>query len=201
MHAEHDIAYIPAVPDDLQDTIRRHRNGRGGSKPLITHCRPGLIPAVLKVLFADLEFRLAYCHWIVLKSPDGKLRRAYLKLITYTGDYPEKVLLATGRQDGFCCCPQCEVEKDEIWLLGRSRGEDIRQQKRRIDTEQRWRLIRKARKLVYQIGYSVNSKKVEDLLGAASLVLPETVWNGGFIYLGHWRSLSWRRKGLEASKK
>ncbi|KZT37964.1 hypothetical protein SISSUDRAFT_1129151 [Sistotremastrum suecicum HHB10207 ss-3] len=184
MHAEHDIAYIPTLPDDVQDTIRRHRNGRGGSKPLITHCRRELMHAVLKVLFADPEFRHAYRHGIVLKFPDGEMRRAYLRVITYTGDYPEKVLLATIRQDGFCCCPRCEVEKDEIRLLGTTRDEEIRQEKRRIDTEQRRRLIRKARKLVYEKGYSVNSKKVEDLLRAASLVPTENAFSEALAEYG-----------------
>lgn len=84
-----------------------------------------------------------------------------------------RVLLATLRQDGFCCCIRCEAEKAEIRLLGTSRDKEIRAEKLREDSERRRRLIRKARKLIYEKGLPVNSKKVEDLLRAASLVPTE----------------------------
>ncbi|KZT31187.1 hypothetical protein SISSUDRAFT_995420, partial [Sistotremastrum suecicum HHB10207 ss-3] len=73
----------------------------------------------------------------------------------YTGDYPEKVLLATIHQDGVCCCPRCLVKKDEIRRLGTADDHALRQEYRRFDDAERRRLIQKARKLIYENGVPV----------------------------------------------
>lgn len=82
-----------------------------------------------------------------------------------------RVLLATIHQDGVCCCPRCLVEKDEIRRLGTADDHALRQEYRRFDDAEQRRLIQKARKLIYEKGVPVNSKKIEKLLRQASLTL------------------------------
>jgi hypothetical protein len=38
----------------------------------------------------DDEFLAAYQHGLVLKCADGIVRRVYLRIFTYSADYPEK---------------------------------------------------------------------------------------------------------------
>ena len=44
---------------------------------------------VLRLVF-DHDFVEAYHHGIVLQCPDGKLRRIFPRLFSYSADYPEK---------------------------------------------------------------------------------------------------------------
>ncbi|KAF7372504.1 hypothetical protein MVEN_00112300 [Mycena venus] len=105
----HHMAYIPSLPDRVMDFIggftkKSHR------KSLITHCRRELMQAVWRLML-DKDFREAYAHGIVIKCFDGIYHRVYPRIFTYSADYPEKVLLATIHDKGFCLCPRCLVEK------------------------------------------------------------------------------------------
>lgn len=49
---------------------------------------------VLEIVMDD-DFVTAYHHGIVLKCADGKMRRIYPRLFTYSADYPEKYVLSS----------------------------------------------------------------------------------------------------------
>jgi len=42
------------------------------------------------LLLLDDEFMHAYEHGIILEFPDGKNRRVFPRIFTYSADYPEK---------------------------------------------------------------------------------------------------------------
>lgn len=63
--------------------------GDGPSEDVLTHCRRELMHAVWTLLL-DGEFMHAYEHGIVIKCPDGVLRRFFPRIFTYSADYPEK---------------------------------------------------------------------------------------------------------------
>lgn len=77
------------LPDDVQDTIRKHNGGRAGTAALITHCRRELFHAAWEALL-DAEFVHAYEHGIVIDCIDGIRRRVYPRIFSYSADYPEK---------------------------------------------------------------------------------------------------------------
>jgi hypothetical protein len=56
---------------------------------MLTHLRRELMQAIWLLLLDD-EFMDAYVNGIVLKFPDGILRRLFPRILTYTADYPEK---------------------------------------------------------------------------------------------------------------
>lgn len=56
---------------------------------LQTHCNRELLHAQLKIILDD-EFLDAYEHGVVITCADGCQRRFYLRLFTYSADYPEK---------------------------------------------------------------------------------------------------------------
>jgi hypothetical protein len=56
---------------------------------LLAHCKRELFHAVWNILL-DKEFLEAYKNGIVVKCYDGKYRRVYPRIFTYSADYPEK---------------------------------------------------------------------------------------------------------------
>ena len=67
----------------LIPTQERNPDGNGW------HCKQELIHGVWKILL-DNEFLDAYRNGIVVKCFDGKLRRLFPRIFTYSADYPEK---------------------------------------------------------------------------------------------------------------
>jgi hypothetical protein len=65
------------------------RISKTGMAVLHTHCRRELFHACWDILL-DEEFLGAYHHGIVLKCPDGVMRRIFPRIFTYSADYPEK---------------------------------------------------------------------------------------------------------------
>ncbi|KAJ7246854.1 hypothetical protein B0H12DRAFT_1203237 [Mycena haematopus] len=166
--AEHHIAYIPSLPDSIQDEISQfHAKWATQKGEILTHCRRELMHAVWKHLLSDPEFIHAYTYGIVIKCSDGVERRVYPRLFTYSADYPEKVLLATIRDGGICPCPRCLTPKSQLHLMGLVRDISARVTKARKYLGE---TIRSARRFIYELGYGVGSTRVEDLLKETSSV-------------------------------
>lgn len=72
----------------FQDFVVDQR-GFPADPKLETHCKRELFHGVWKLLL-DKKFIRAYKHGILLEFPDGRIRRVYLRIITYSADYPEK---------------------------------------------------------------------------------------------------------------
>ncbi|KAG8891805.1 hypothetical protein FRC00_013056 [Tulasnella sp. 408] len=88
MHSCHDIAHIPSLPDSFQDFVCEQR-GFAADARLKTHCKHELFHKVWRILL-DKKFVKAYKHGILIEFPDGSVRRVYLRIVTYSADYPEK---------------------------------------------------------------------------------------------------------------
>ncbi|KIO32590.1 hypothetical protein M407DRAFT_66420, partial [Tulasnella calospora MUT 4182] len=168
MHACHDIAHIPSLPDSFQDFVCEQR-GFPADARLKTHCRHELFHAVWRILL-DKDFIKAYKHGILIKFPDGTVRRVYLRIITYSADYPEKVLIATIRNLGTCLYPRCLVQRHQIRKLGLQVDAKFRRFSRRIDDDNRRYLLKRARHFIYSCRKSVASTWVQALLRPNSLV-------------------------------
>ncbi|TFY58685.1 hypothetical protein EVJ58_g6273 [Rhodofomes roseus] len=168
----HHVAYIPKVHEgELQTFIRQHGGGENMAA-ILTHCRRELMHGVWRLILGD-KFRDAYTHGVVVKCGDGILRRIYPRFFSYSADYPEKVLLASIRDMGSCPCPHCLIPKAEICNLGTTEDMRRREQDRRLDDEQRQKLVTEARRLIYEQGSSIKSTAVEALLKLTSLVPTE----------------------------
>ncbi|KAF8577949.1 hypothetical protein K439DRAFT_1648918 [Ramaria rubella] len=164
-------AYIPSLPDNLQDFIQEICGGQAATGALLTHCQREFIQAVWALLL-DKEFMAAYKQGIVIQCADGILRRVFLHLFTYSADYPENslhspisygMLMLSLRDKGNCPCPRCLVTKKEICELGLQRhlGD-----------------VNLARRFIYEkTGYKVNSTAVNNLLQPKSLVPTENTFS------------------------
>jgi hypothetical protein len=84
------LAYIPPLPDSLQDELKTFHSKWGTQqKAILTHCRRELMHAVWRVLLDD-DFIHAHTYGIVVRCHDGVERRIYPRIFTYSADYPEK---------------------------------------------------------------------------------------------------------------
>ncbi|KAF8505065.1 hypothetical protein JB92DRAFT_2737762, partial [Gautieria morchelliformis] len=174
-------AYIPSLPDAIKDFIQQICGGKAGSGPLLTHCRREFIQAVWALLLDD-DFIEAYKHGIVVMCADGIQRRIYLRLMTYSVDYPEKMLMLSLRDKGTCPCPCCLVRKKEICDLGKKRDRVRQETQARADTHLLRGDIILACQLIYdKTGYGVSSKAVEDLLKEQSQVPTENALSSRMI--------------------
>jgi hypothetical protein len=80
------------LPDSVKDMLSNlSRISKTGMASLHTHCRRELFQACWEILL-DEEFLHAYRHGIVLRCPDGVLRRVFPRIFTYSADYPEKYI-------------------------------------------------------------------------------------------------------------
>ncbi|KAK7007536.1 hypothetical protein R3P38DRAFT_2644843, partial [Favolaschia claudopus] len=166
--AEHHVAYIPSLPDALQDELAKfHAKWATQKSDILTHCRRELMHAVWKHLLDD-EFLHAYTYGIVIRCWDGIERRVYPRFFTYSADYPEKVLLATIRDGGLCPCPRCLTPKNELHLMGYARDLAAR-----TGSKARKYLgiaIQIARKAIYKSGVPIGSERINALLKETSSV-------------------------------
>jgi hypothetical protein len=63
--------------------------GLAASADMLTHCRRELMQAVWRILL-DRDFVEAYTHGILLHCLDGIECRIFLRIFSYSADYPEK---------------------------------------------------------------------------------------------------------------
>ncbi|KAF8546009.1 hypothetical protein OG21DRAFT_1587857, partial [Imleria badia] len=89
--AAHHLAYIPKLPDQLQDFYMK-MFGTSATAAVLTHCKHELMQAIWFFLL-DSDFVDAYENGIVIKCLDGILHRVFLRLFTYVADYPEKAVI------------------------------------------------------------------------------------------------------------
>jgi hypothetical protein len=87
------LAYIPSLPDSLQDELKCfHEKWETQQKDILTHCRRELMHGVWTFLL-DEDFQHAYKFGIVVQCQDRIERRIYPRIVTYSADYPEKCVL------------------------------------------------------------------------------------------------------------
>lgn len=79
------------------------------------------------------------------------------------------MLLASIRYLAACPCPRCLIKKSQIGALG-THVDEQRRAHIRVDDERRRDRIDLTRGWIYEKGKSVNSKNIDDILQAESLV-------------------------------
>ncbi|OSC99224.1 hypothetical protein PYCCODRAFT_1416437 [Trametes coccinea BRFM310] len=164
--AAHHLAYIPSLPDDLQDYYL-HVYGTPISADVLTFCKRELMQRIWLLLLDD-EFLDAYENGILVLCGDGVTRRIFPRILTYSADYPEKILLTALKPLSKFPCPRCLVPKDSLCLAGTPQDLHNRRYHKRQDTPQLRSRIARARKLVFR-GASLNSKRVQALLESEGL--------------------------------
>ncbi|KAG8700007.1 hypothetical protein FRC08_004982 [Ceratobasidium sp. 394] len=162
------VAHIPTLPDEVQEQITQLHGRKPPTDTLLTHLCRELMHEVWRALLDD-DFVHAWKHGVVIQCADGVVRRVFPRILTYSADYPEKVLIATIRNQGDRLCPRCLVQKASASQMGTPTDMRIRK-KPRIDNEKRRGKVERARQYIYEEGRIIQSKPVEDLLKPESYV-------------------------------
>jgi hypothetical protein len=209
------LAYIPPLPDSLQDELKSfHHKWGTQQKDVLTHCRRELMHAVWKFLLDD-DFIHASSYGMVVRCHDGIERRVYPRILTYSADYPEKfvltyvspytcsppsllfrVLLATIRDKGLCPCPRCLTPKAKLDRVGH-----VTDAKARTNQARKFQdvsnSVNKARNAIYKRGVPIGGAYVQQLLKPTSTVptlvsqciLFNSVVPRAVILMFYWRNL------------
>ncbi|KAL5534936.1 hypothetical protein ACEPAF_3026 [Sanghuangporus sanghuang] len=90
----HHLAYIPSLPTSIQDVYKDHY-GRGASAGLFTYLRRELMHKVLSLVLFQSEFLEIYANGIRFWCPDNIICRLFPRIMAYSADYPERMLVST----------------------------------------------------------------------------------------------------------
>ena len=193
------LAYIPPLPDSLQDELKKvHPKWDTQQKAILTHCHWDLMHAVWRFLLDD-DFIHMHTYGIVMRCHDSVEWHVYLRIFMYSADYPEKwvarfqlasvcdmwlivfrVLLATIQDQGLCPCPCCLVPDTKLDQLGLVADMKTWIQKYCVYPTD---AVKKARDTIYNFVDPVNSTTVQQLLKGTSTV-PTSVSHQS-IHLDH----------------
>jgi hypothetical protein len=78
--------------------------------------------------------------------------------------------MASIRDKGLCPCPRCLIPLSRVQNMGMKRDMRQRETLARVDDEDRKRMVRTAREIIYEKNYAVDTTSVEILLQPQSLV-------------------------------
>ncbi|KZT63977.1 hypothetical protein DAEQUDRAFT_815297 [Daedalea quercina L-15889] len=166
--AAHHLAYLPSLPETLQDWYQK-QYGISATSDILRFCKKELMHAIW-LLIMDDEFMAAYHNGMLVHCGDGILRRIFPRFFTYSADYPEKALLACIRFLGRCPCPRCLVEKANILKTGWS-GDQPSPTDLRTDSSTLRSIISRVRRWIFERGYTLASKAISTIMDPIS-VLP-----------------------------
>ncbi|KAH9025567.1 hypothetical protein EDB84DRAFT_1564035 [Lactarius hengduanensis] len=141
--------------------------GQPPSPEVETHCKRDLMHAMWNHLM-DEAFTEGYTQGLVIRCTDGTERNFFPRIITYTADYPEKRNSSSYYQEyGTITLPP------------------LLRQRLRIDNEQRRQKVEAARKLIYQKGFAITSKRIQDIMGNHSMVPTRNAFSEILTGVGH----------------
>ncbi|KAL5537155.1 hypothetical protein ACEPAF_978 [Sanghuangporus sanghuang] len=164
----HHLAYIPSLPASIQDEYK-NIFGRGASAELFTYLRRQLMQAILSLVIFQPEFLEVYTTGVQFRCSDNVTHRLFPRIMIYSADYPERMLVATLRNMGAFSCPKCLIRREFIHELGTTR-DNQRCNRRRLDDAHRQDSVSNSRRWIFESGYAVDSGQVKGILGDGSLV-------------------------------
>ncbi|KAH9161682.1 hypothetical protein EDB89DRAFT_2029564 [Lactarius sanguifluus] len=165
--AVHHLAYVPSLGQDFASRYQITM-GKAPSPDVELHCKRELMQGVWKHLM-DTDFVEGCTNGLLIRCSDGVERNFFIRLISYSADYPEKVLLATIKNLGRAPCPRCLIQMKEIH--GVATPSDVRIRNRlRIDNERRRERVERARKLIFEKGHAISGAPVQRILGDHSMI-------------------------------
>ncbi|RDX49140.1 hypothetical protein OH76DRAFT_1351220 [Lentinus brumalis] len=165
-YAARHMAYIPSLPDQIQD-FYTDQYDESATTAVLKFLRRELVQQILLLLLDD-EFMYIYVHGDVVVCGDGITRRQFPRFVLHTADFLEKILLTCLKFISQCPCPRCKVPRARLIEMG-TRADDYRRNKTRVDdNDVNWR-ITLARKWIFEDGMPLTSVYIDRILGSLSL--------------------------------
>ncbi|KAJ3500007.1 hypothetical protein NMY22_g19406 [Coprinellus aureogranulatus] len=142
------VAYFDSLPMlQLPDSFKDYLTRRSGGKvppDLMAHMNRECFHAQWKIIL-DEDLLKAIVEGIVIVCPDGVARRFFIRIFTYSADYPEKVLIATIKTRSDCPCVRCLVDKRNLDKTGTIEDTLFREAHPRVDNMSRYMQVVRAR--------------------------------------------------------
>ncbi|CDO75466.1 hypothetical protein BN946_scf184935.g2 [Trametes cinnabarina] len=183
MFPAHHLAYIPSLPDTLQDFYLKIY-GIAATAAVLTYLKRELVQQIW-LLLLDERLMYAYVHGMVLLCGDGVRRRLFLRFLMYAADYPEKILLACLKYFAACPCPRCRINKDKIIEMG-TMNDLHRRNWVRLDNNDVLYRIKVTRRWLFEDGLALTSKYMARILDPLSITPTRFelgVWKSTWIHL------------------
>ncbi|KAF6742404.1 hypothetical protein DFP72DRAFT_1081941 [Ephemerocybe angulata] len=159
------VAYFQELPDTFQDQLRDRNKGKLPTDHLFGYCGREVFQKQWSILL-DQELRDAMRDGIVLTCPDGVDRCFYPRILTYSADYPEKVIVSGLRKYGIAPCHRCTVSHWDLSNLNAPIDTE-RKSAQRSEVEQTELML--ASRGVIRSGFAVGGKPVNKPLNAISI--------------------------------
>nr|GAT50466.1 predicted protein [Mycena chlorophos] len=166
-HAGFHQIYFADLPDSIRNAYREHYD-RDMPDKVFAHLKRELMHRTWDLLLSD-EFMDTYDNGVKIRCRDGVVRLVFPRFLTYSADYPEKILLATIKSLGGCPCPRCFVRKAQIAETG-TVNDMKRRQAIRVDDEHRRSVIESARKAIFEQGSAIDGTTIKGMLQEKSWV-------------------------------
>ncbi|KAJ3514741.1 hypothetical protein NMY22_g14642 [Coprinellus aureogranulatus] len=115
------------------------------------------------VILLDDELLKAIIEGIVIRCSDGIERRFFIRIFTYSSDYPERCLIASIKNGGDCPCVRCLVRKKNLDQMGTAEDMLFRKTHPRVDSGERQIRVWKARAAIYG-GGAVSGDPIQRIL-------------------------------------
>ncbi|KAL5531049.1 hypothetical protein ACEPAG_3925 [Sanghuangporus baumii] len=125
--------------------------------------------AILSLVIFQPEFLEVYTTGVQFRCSDNVTHRLFPRIMIYSADYPERMLVATLRNMGAFPCPKCLIRREFIHELGTTR-DNQRRNRRRLDDAHRQDSVSNSRRWIFESGYAVDSGQVKGILGDGSLI-------------------------------
>ncbi|KAI0349974.1 hypothetical protein OH77DRAFT_1499288 [Trametes cingulata] len=154
--AAHHIAYIPSLPDIIQDTYTQIY-GVPATAAMLTFLRRELMQEVWLLLLDD-HFMYIYVHGYLLLCGNKIRRRLFPRFQFHSADYFEKILQACLKYFAKCPCPRCRINKDTY-----------RRNHLRLDDDDLQYRIKLTRCWIFEEGVSLTSVYMKRILNPLSI--------------------------------
>ncbi|KAI0747131.1 hypothetical protein C8Q80DRAFT_1220294 [Daedaleopsis nitida] len=167
LYPAHHLAYIPSLPDLIQD-VYTEIYGIPATAAVLTFLKRELMQAIILLILDTDGFMYIYVHGQIVDCGDGVRRRDFPRFFIWSADYVEKVLLACIKYLARCHCPRCRINKDHTVELG-TQADIFRRNKLREDNNDVVYRITLARRWIFERGMPLTSVYIDRLLGDLSL--------------------------------
>ncbi|KAG2012178.1 ubiquitin and ribosomal protein S27a [Coprinopsis cinerea AmutBmut pab1-1] len=170
----HHVAYFETLSDAVKDFITQRT---GGALPdgLMSFLNRELLHIQWSIIL-DPEFIDAMENGIVITCPDGIQRRFYIRIFTYSADYPEKISLASMRR-GACPCPRCLTPRTKFHNMGLQEDMVFREENPRVYGEEAQAAVRQARERIFDDGVAAYGTVVGGILNSHGLLPVENAFS------------------------
>ncbi|TFK18413.1 hypothetical protein FA15DRAFT_603337 [Coprinopsis marcescibilis] len=143
----HQVAYFETLPDSVRDFISQ-RTGGSVQDEFMAFLNRETFHRQWSILLDD-ELLDAIENGLVITCCDGKKRRFYIRIFTYSADFPEKILISSIRR-GTCPCPRCMMEQKSFHRMGTPEDQAFRDKNPRLYDKDTRAAVVQARKDIFE---------------------------------------------------